>query len=240
MSNVQGFAEALAHSESLTETDIAATVAWFLNEHVGAEPSMAEIVDFIERNGVRHNINTSRLRKNLQKDQRTSAPRGKPIAVKPAARRQFSDSYSQFLAAPLPRIDNAVLVAEDFLGARKYINDIVRQINGSYQFELFDACAVMMRRLAEVLIIDAYVNTKNDSHIRDSKGDYVMMNNLINALKSGRNFNLSRNAPGYLDKLKVLGDTAAHSRTYITKSKDIDDFSQSYRMLIEELSSLND
>jgi hypothetical protein len=67
-----------------------------------------------------------------------------------------------------------------------------------------------------------------------------MMSGLISELKSGKDFKLSRNAPKWLDHVKELGDNAAHSRTYITKKLDIDDFAASFRKLIAELQGLND
>ena len=38
-------------------------------------------------------------------------------------------------------------------GTRGYIEKVVFQINGSYEKGWFDACAVMMRRLLETLIV---------------------------------------------------------------------------------------
>ena len=39
---------------------------------------------------------------------------------------------------------------------RGYIERVVYQINGSYEKGWFDACAVMMRRLLETLIIEVF------------------------------------------------------------------------------------
>jgi hypothetical protein len=239
MSDPEGFSEQLALAEERTEVDIAVAVAWFLSERAGSAPFLAEVVEFIQSNGIRHNLNKSRLGDKIQKDKRTSAPKGKPISIRPSVKKELAEKFSAFLAAPTPEVQSWILQHNDFATARGYVKALIDQINGTHQFGFFDACAVMMRRLAEVLVIDAFVDRGNDALIRDSNGDCLMFKGLVRVLKSGTEYRLSRNAPAYLDALKLLGDTAAHSRTYITKKKDIDDFSHRYRMLIEELSSLN-
>ena len=42
--------------------------------------------------------------------------------------------------------------------AKDYIVNIVYQINGTYEYGWYDACAVMLRRLMESLIIEAYID----------------------------------------------------------------------------------
>ena len=232
------FARELSRLIECTEVDLAIYVAWFLKESDGQFPTTKEICDFLEANDVRHNINRSRLQGRLNKDKRVSAPRGKPVSVGARELSRVADQFPEFQESAPPKVEDTLLVLSDFEDSRRYLKAIACQVNGTYQFSFFDACAVMMRRLAEVLIIDAYTSKGLDTNIRDSDGNLKMMNGLINALKSGQPFRLSRNAPQYLDHLKTLGDTAAHSRNYITKKKDIDDFSQKYRMLIEELRNL--
>jgi hypothetical protein len=167
-----------------------------------------------------------------------SAPKGKAITITAKKRQEIAAKYSDCLNPPAPKIASTILDVTDFDGARAYIRQMVNQINGSYQFHFFDSCAVMMRRLVEVLIIDAYDARGEDARIRGADNNLLMLNGLINALNSGQTFKLSRNAPSYLESLKLLGDTAAHSRNYITKKKDIDDFAQKFRMLVEELRHL--
>lgn len=201
--------------------------------------NLTRICDFMESYKLRSNINRPRLRGNLSKRKDISTPKGKPISVPLATARELRSDYGQFLSPRPPEIEDTILVASDFDGARAYVQAIVKQINGCRQFGMFDACAVMMRRLAEVLIIDAFEAKKKRVEILDV-GNYMMLSGLIGVLLSGRHFKLSRNAPKWLERLKEFGDNAAHSRTYITKEIDIDEFKGSYRNLISELIALAD
>ncbi|MBY5987632.1 DUF4145 domain-containing protein [Roseovarius atlanticus] len=240
MSDAAGFGSAIAHEEGSTETTLAVKVAWFLSEtNPGVEVKLASICDFMEEHGIRANINRSRLQKRLIKSKDISAPKGKPLQVATVKRKQLAAKYNSYLDKSLPTVDDSILHLNDFEYARPYVQAIAKQVNGAYQFELFDACAVMMRRLVEVLIIDAYEKAGERFRILDSSGNYLMMNGLINSLRSGDPFKLSRNAPKALEQLKELGDNAAHSRTYITKRLDIEGFAPSFRRLVSEVSLLS-
>ncbi|MDJ0825593.1 MAG: DUF4145 domain-containing protein [Rhodobacter sp.] len=233
------FAHAISHESGLNEVDLARRTCWYLCQRDGVKSvPIKQIVDFLAEHSVRPNINLYRLRDRLKADRGTSISSGGAVQLPKKSQSEIADRYSDILSAP-PVISDTVLVISEFEGSRKYVASIVKQVNGSYQFEFYDCCAVMMRRLVEVLIIDSYSAKGEEAQIRGADGNIVMLNGLINALKSGRTFRLSRNAPSYLETLKVLGDTAAHSRNYITKKKDIDDFAQKYRMLVEEVRHLS-
>ncbi len=224
--------------KSPTETELAKYTCWYLcaRDEI-TSVGLRQIIDFLQNHSIRPQINSSRLRFKLKRDRNVSVLTGDIVQLPRSISSEIAKKFEDVLEAK-PEIRDNILLDKDFRGARGYVSALVKQVNGTYQFGFFDACAVIMRRLAEVLIIDAYNSLGQDEKIRDATGHIVMMNGLINALKSGHTFKLSRNTPGYLETLKTLGDTAAHSRSYITKKKDIDDFSQKFRMLIEELQYL--
>lgn len=235
----QYFANALALNSDLTEPELARRTCWYICQRDGkSSAQIGEIIQFLAASSVRPNINSSRLKLKLKKDRNTSISKEGIVQLPKAQSLKISEIYSELFDTP-PEVVDTILVLSDFQQSRKYVLSLALQVNGAYQFKFFDACAVMMRRLAEVLIIDGYINKGDDAKIRGSDGNLMMMNGLINALKSGQTFKLSRNAPDSLNLLKVLGDNAAHSRNYMTKQKDIDDFSQKYRMLLEELANLH-
>ncbi len=194
----------------------------------------------MENEGIRHSLmnNMGRTRTALKRLRGVTVSKDGTVKLDLRQQSEFNAELGEHLTVQLPEVRDEILISTDFSDQRRYVQLIVKQINGCYQFGFFDACAVMMRRLAEVLIIDAYCDIGNDEKIRDANNNLVMMSGLVNALTSGVTFKLSRNAPKTLELLKTLGDTAAHSRSYITKRKDIDDFAQSYRMLVEELRDL--
>lgn len=239
MSDATGFVEAISHEPGATELSIAVKVAWFLAEaKLVEEVNLASICDFIEERGIRANVNRPRLQKKLLHSKEISAPKGKPIKVLASKRKSLHSQYVSFLSRSLPPVEDHILHLADFESARPYILAIARQVNATYQLECFDACAVMMRRLVEVLIIDAYEGKGEREKILDAGGNYLMMKGLSMAIQSGIPFKLSRNAPKSLERIKEIGDNAAHSRTYITKRIDIEDFAPAFRRLVSELSHL--
>ena len=58
-------------------------------------------------------------------------------------------------------------------GTRGYIERVANQANGAYQNGWYDACAVMLRRLLETLIIEAFEHHRVDSKIKNSTGDFL-------------------------------------------------------------------
>jgi hypothetical protein len=238
MADSNGFANTIAHEAGLSEPDIAIAVAWYLSEtNSVSDVTLNEVCEFMKRHKLRSNINRSRLQGRLSERRDVSAPKGKSISVRLEIAKKFHSLYGQFLTLEPPRVEDTILESDDFTSARPYVRAVAKQINGCRQFGMYDACAVMMRRLGEILIIDAYEAKGARSEILDG-GNYMMMSGLISALTSGKTFKLSRNAPKWLNRLKELGDNAAHSRTYITKEIDIDEFKGAFRNLVSELQGL--
>ncbi|MDE0590475.1 DUF4145 domain-containing protein [Halocynthiibacter sp. C4] len=231
------FAHRLAAATNLTETKMAISVAWFQTVIEGADStSVPEIANFIEEHSIRTSLNRTRLKSRLKKDTTISCRKDGKVTVPLKTQQLLNETYADLLAPPPPAIEDTILELVDFTSARKYVISLARQINGTYQFECYDACAVMMRRLMEVLIIDAYEAKGQSAKIKDDKG-YMQLSNLIGAIGSKQDFPLSRNAGKWMDTCKKLGDNAAHSRTYQTKKLDIDDIKVDYRNLISELQS---
>jgi len=64
--------------------------------------------------------------------------------------------WTSMKASPTPETE-LVLPQAVFDGVRRdYFAKIVDQINGCYEHHWFDACSVMIRKLAEILIILVY------------------------------------------------------------------------------------
>ncbi len=60
-------------------------------------------------------------------------------------------------------------------GTRGYIERVAHQVNGCYDEGWYDACAVMVRRLLETLIIEAFEYHKIADKIKDGKGDFFFL-----------------------------------------------------------------
>ncbi|MET3898330.1 hypothetical protein ABIB57_002279 [Devosia sp. UYZn731] len=237
MHDTSGFCLQLAHDDALSEADIAVLVSWFLGETQADVPDLGRVVNFILEHQIRTIINKSRLRTNLKKRRDISLGIADRIGIPLKARAAMLERFGTYLEEKPPTVLDTVLVLSEFEGDRAYIKGLVRQINSSYQFHIFDGCAVLMRRLVEVLIIESYERAEIGSAIHGGD-NYLMLSGILNELTSGRNFKLSRNAPRILGRCKDIGDTAAHSRNYLTKKIDIDDFAQDFRRIVEEMKSL--
>jgi hypothetical protein len=119
-------------------------------------------------------------------------------------------------------------------GTRSYIEKVANQINGCYEYGWFDACAVMIRRLLETLIIEIFEHHKIQSKIQKN-GDYLYLRDLINITLSETSWSLGRNTKNALPKLKDIGDKSAHSRRYNAIRHDIDDIKIDLRVVLQEL-----
>jgi len=120
-------------------------------------------------------------------------------------------------------------------GTRTYIEKISNQINGCYENGWFDACAVMIRRLLETLIIEVFEKFGINDRIKNSSGDYLYLKDLINATLIETSWTLSRNSKSALPKLKEIGDKSAHSRRFNAVRNDILDLKSELRTVIQEL-----
>lgn len=119
-------------------------------------------------------------------------------------------------------------------GTRTYLEKVANQINGCYENGWFDACAVMIRRLLETLIIEVFEKLSIEDKIKKN-GDYMFLRDMINVSLTETKLNLSRNTKTALPKLKDIGDKSAHSRRFNAIRHDIDNIRSELRVVIQEL-----
>lgn len=122
------------------------------------------------------------------------------------------------------------------IGTRGYIERVTFQINGTYEQGWFDACAVMMRRLIETLIIECF-EAHNISHkIKDpNTGDFYHLSELVSKILQETSWNIGRNSKKALRYFKTIGDQSAHSRRYNAHREDIDKLIPDFRIVCQEL-----
>ncbi len=118
---------------------------------------------------------------------------------------------------------------------RGYLEKVTNQINGSYEHGWFDACAVMVRRLVETLIIETFEHHGIAHKIQDPNGDFLSLKDLVSLTLNETTWNLTRNTKQGLPKLKSVGDLSAHSRRYIAHRRDIDKIIDDLRVVVQEL-----
>lgn len=120
-------------------------------------------------------------------------------------------------------------------GTRGYIECIANQANGAYENGWYDACAVMLRRLLETLIIEAFEHHNIASKVKNGNDDFVYLRDLISATLSEQAWNLSRNTKAALPRLKDIGDKSAHSRRYNAHKHDIEKNLDDIRNVVQEM-----
>lgn len=122
-----------------------------------------------------------------------------------------------------------------FANTRGYLEKIVFQINACYSATCYDACAVMVRRLVEVLVIEVYEHHQKGSAIKDAQGNYYFLEGLVKQILSQKDWSLGRTTTKSLNRLKTMGDLSAHSRQYNAQRQYIDDEIQGLRATCEDL-----
>ena len=121
---------------------------------------------------------------------------------------------------------------------RQYLLTTAHQINGSYENGWYDACAVMMRKLLETLIIEVFEHRGSAAVIKTPRGDFESLEALIGKVIGNPGWNLGRTTKRALQEVKELGDNAAHGRRFSAHRGDIDRLRVGFRAAVQELVQL--
>ncbi|MGE5496314.1 MAG: hypothetical protein ACM3S4_13545 [Burkholderiales bacterium] len=122
-----------------------------------------------------------------------------------------------------------------FCGKRNYLDRLIKQINHCYASNCYDACAVIMRRLFEIILVLAYQKLGIDDEIKDASGSgYITLDGIVSNARSNSTLKLSR-IKNEFDNFRKIGNFSAHNITYTAGKKDIDDIKLNYRVMLEEL-----
>lgn len=144
-------------------------------------------------------------------------------------------------SAPLPTEvtappDQPIIPHVMFKDAPSYIQKVAYQVNACYMGTAYDGCAVMMRRLIEVLIIDSFEKHGRGSVITGANNHYLFLDGLVSkCLAEKWPQKLGRNVVAGLADLKTIGDQSAHSRHYNAHKSYIDEQKIVFRTVIERL-----
>ena len=124
--------------------------------------------------------------------------------------------------------------------SRVYIERIVYQVNGCYDSGWYDACAVMIRRLIETLLIETFENAGISEKIKSTSGDFLPLTDIISVAVGEESLNLGRGVRRALPRLKNLGDKSAHSRRFNAHQRDLDQLATDVRDTVQELLYVSD
>jgi hypothetical protein len=131
--------------------------------------------------------------------------------------------------------DGTILPEPDYQNTRGYIEKIAKQINAAYEQNIFDGCAVLMRRLVEILLILSYQKLGIDAEIKDSNANYLLLDGIVTNAKANTTLNLSRNGKTAAETFRTLGNFSAHKIDYTCKREYIKPEIQNFRALVSEL-----
>lgn len=128
-----------------------------------------------------------------------------------------------------------ILPFDLYKNTRQNIEKIGDQINKSFYYGIYDAAAVLMRRLVEMLLILAFQASNEETKILSVDGNYLQLSQIINEAVQNKTLALSRNAKSYLGLFKEKGDLSAHNPFHITLKKDLELLQPKFRHLVQEL-----
>ena len=223
--------------DSLSEVERACLIAFFYLKIDNVENFSASIAaGWISELGY-PSPNSSRLAANLRnsKDVLSGSSRGLFRLHRTYVKDQ-EKTYTQIQSSSQTVADQGTILPEIiYLRKPGYIQSLSKQINASFENNIFDGCAVLMRRLEEVLLILSYEHLGISSSIREGNGNYLMLEGIVRDAGGNSVLNLSRNSRKTIETVRELGNFSAHKVTYICKREYIEETKNAYRALIDEL-----
>ena len=178
--------------------------------------------------------NVSRLKGYLSKSKDFLKGADGLYMITPNAKEKLVTAYGELLEnEDIIVSDNEVLDEALFCGCKGFLDKLIKQINHCYNARCYDACAVCMRRVFEIVLILAYENNNIQDEIKNN-GDYVMLERIVANATNNKTLHISRSRKEY-DSIREIGNYAALKILYNTRKKDIDDIKQVYRASLEEL-----
>ncbi len=184
--------------------------------------------------------NTSRLKTNLTKGKGKAFLLSKSdknaIEFVPAVLQSLDREYGQLWQDTVTIESNNELLEEDkFCGKRPFLTKLIQQINFCYGHNCYDACAVLMRRLFEVLLILTYQNKGVEADIQKPDGSHKMLEGIVKDAVQNQSLGIPSRISKNFDAFREVGNNSAHSITYTAGKLDIDNIVRDYRVMLEDL-----
>lgn len=234
MSKFKKFTEKIIES-NLPKIEFACAFIWFHCITTNEDSSINVINDYFLKSNL-PKFNPTYLKEGLRKSKNVTKGLT-PNSYKP--QRKYLDEMNlkySFVETKSEEIITDDIIIPNILvvNSRGYIETLSKQINASYSHNIFDGCAILMRRLLEILLIHSYQATNRIDDISENEG-YKTLSYIINYTLSNKPFKLSKEVTETLDDFRQLGNFAAHKIQYNTKRKDIDNIKLKFRLTVEEL-----
>jgi len=223
--------------QSQSEVEKVALLAFYLSENKDQnEFNVGEVCNLLVALGYAQ-PNQTRLKEKISKSRvfvRGSAAGRLRLSI--AARNQLRERLPDINESEEILSDDSLLPEILLLETRRqYLIRITQQINSAYEHNLFDACALMMRRLLEILLIHCFEHCGIADEAKDDEGNYLKLKTLINKSKSRTEIGLSPSSKKAIDDFRDLGNLSAHRIAYNCRRDDIRTVRLEYRAIVEEL-----
>lgn len=131
--------------------------------------------------------------------------------------------------------DGTIIPTDLFIGLSPNIQALCKQINCSYENNLYDCTAVIMRRLLEGLLVLSYQNNGIEAEITENNGRHSTLDKMIRNAEQNTTLALSVNTRKDMSLFKDLGNYSAHKIWYNCTQQDIKPHILKFRVIIEEL-----
>jgi len=166
------------------------------------------------------------------------------FSLKPGSRKIIRD-WLPDLDGIQPAMDHAsgYLPEPIWKNTRGYIEAVCHELNGSFHHGYYNAAAVMLRRLLETLIIEAYEHLNRETEIKDGGGNYLMLSDLADRVcgeNGHKGINLGRDSKKALKEVRSVGNWSAHARRFLAHAGDLTKFQAGMRLLVQELIQIAD
>jgi len=135
------------------------------------------------------------------------------------------------------KLTNSLFPLSIFDNTKGYLVAYSKEASICYDYGLFTSCLFMLRKIAETLIIELYESKNIQSKIKNAKGDYFQLSDLITAVTNEPTWKVTKIVKENLPKIKLLADSSVHSKRFSAKQSDIDGIKTNVRIAFEELIS---
>jgi len=132
---------------------------------------------------------------------------------------------------------NSLFPLAIFDNTRGYLVDFAKEASCCYDYGLYTSCLFMLRKITETLIIELFESKSIQAKIKNTKGDYLQLSDLIAAVANEPTWKLTKIVKENLPKIKLLADSSVHSKRFSAKQPDIDGLKTNVRIAFEELVS---
>lgn len=185
-------------------------------------------------------INVSRLKSNLIKGKNksfiVSKTNKESLEFIPIQLENLDQELASFWNDTETVVSNSELLDESkFCGKRSYLDRLIKQINHTYKNNCYDACAVLLRRVFEIVLVLSFQRNGIESEITKPDGTHMMLEGITKKAAGNIVLKIPKRISDNFDTFRDVGNSSAHNITYIAMRKDIDDISRAYRVMLEEL-----